>query len=84
MIARSLPGFARRGALLSGRRSMSGTTSSGPGFFARLTSFLAGAGLSLGLSYAIIWQELTESNKRLYNTLQSLEKRVKNIEDKKK
>ena len=64
---------------------MSGTVStSGPGFFARLTSFLAGAGLSLGLCYGIIWTELTESNKRLYNTLQSLEKRVQSIEDKKK
>ena len=45
---------------------------------------MAGAGLSLGLSYGIIWSELKEANDKLYASLQGMESRLKALEANKK
>jgi len=62
----------------------SGGGRSGGGFFGRLSAFLAGCGLSMGLSYGIIWQELKEANDKIYASLQSVDARIKALENGKK
>ena len=72
------------GRHMSGGAGEAGGGSRGGGFFQRLTAFLAGAGLSLGLSYNIIWTELKEANDKLYSSFQNMESRLKALENSKK
>ena len=82
MLRSSLPAVRRSLSTAAAGESSGGggAGGGGGGFFRRVGAFLSGAGLSLGLSYGIIYSELREANDKLYSSIQGLEGRIKALE----
>lgn len=65
------------------RRTFSSTASSGSSLGQRMVSFSAGLGVGFGLSFYVIWEELSGSNARFGRQFEKLDERVKTLEGKK-
>lgn len=64
-------------------RSFSASVGGGSSLGQRMISFSAGLGVGFGLSFYVIWEELSGSNARFGRQFEKLEERVKALEGKK-
>ena len=82
-LRRSVPILSRRVVNQPSSHSFSTTpTSSGGGssLGQRLVSFSAGLGIGFGMSFYVIWEELSSSNARFTKSFDKIDARIKALE----